>query len=330
MLPCLAARARGGTRRDAGVLFLAATMGSCSQDECDRGSPFFTATRSQRAKPLRREAGRPGCHVRPRRGRGGGGFLTRGSSAVLPEHTCFSGASDRRLGTLSRAMLLATAPLVFLALAAPVFPRRRGGTGPGFSDFIVWRPQGFAPGPKRRGRLNLVPVFLLGVLQGSRSSCRESAVVRRDSEAPYSCSGSRSSSFFSLSQSKLPPNLSRHHAAPFSRPGAPTGRLEAPGSSRPSGHGAGRPVLCVPELGRGPRARAVESSRVARGPVLASWAAVLFGAVHDSGPRRRRGMGRLLRAVASGGRDAAARFTRARAAAGSRARGGRIVAKRTT
>ena len=186
LLIVLAAR-RGGARAGpaAGVLFLAAPMGFLfSRTNLTDGllTFFFTATLlAGRAAILRRQEGRPWMAMSALAGAAAaGGFLTKGLVAlVLPGAILLLWSlATRRLQPLARTLLLAPAPLVFLALAAPWFflvEQRH----PGFLNFffVGEHLHRFATGTaKRTGPVYyFVPVFLLGFCRDCRSSRPERA-----------------------------------------------------------------------------------------------------------------------------------------------------------
>lgn len=294
LLVVLAAR-RGGHDAgiSAGVLFLAAPMGFLfSRTNLTDGllTFFFTATLlAGRAAVLRREEGRAWVAMSALAGAAAaGGFLTKGLVAlVLPGAILFLWSlATRRVRPFVRALLLAPAPLVFLALAAPWFflvEQRH----PGFLDFFFVREhlQRFATKAARRpGPIHyFVPVFLLGFLPGLPfflSGARRS--WRRDSEGFFFLLWfAVVFVFFSLSQSKLPPYL--FPAIPAAAILAARG-LPQDGSRRLwiaqalLATALAAAVLLVPEL----RAEARRFELVGivapllAGLVVASWAAVLF------------------------------------------------------
>ena len=294
LLVVLAARRRGGGAGLAsGVLFLAAPMGFLfSRTNLTDGllTFFFTATLlAGREAVLRREQGRAWMAMSALAGAAAaGGFLTKGLVAlVLPGAILLLWClATRRLAPLARALLLAPAPLVFLALAAPWFflvEQRH----PGFLDFFFVREhlQRFATKAARRpGPIHyFVPVFLLGFLPGLPffvSGVRRS--WRRESEGFFFLLWfAVVFVFFSLSQSKLPPYLfpAIPAAAVLAARGLPpdgSRRLWMAHALLASALAAA--VFLVPELRA--EARRLELVGIVApllaALVLASWAAILF------------------------------------------------------
>jgi 4-amino-4-deoxy-L-arabinose transferase-like glycosyltransferase len=294
LLVVLAARRKGGRGGlAAGVFFLAAPMGFLfSRTNLTDGllTLFFTATLlAGREAVLRREGGRAWMTMSALAGAAAaGGFLTKGLVAlVLPGAILLLWSlATRRLEPLARALLLAPAPLVFLALAAPWFflvEQRH----PGFLDFFFIREhlQRFATKTARRpGPVHyFVPVFLLGFLPGLPfflSGIRRA--WRRDSESFFFLLWfAVVFVFFSLSQSKLPPYLF---------PAIPAAAVLAARGLPPDGSrrlwiaqallatALAAAVLLVPALRA--EARRLELVGIVvpflAALVLASWAAVLF------------------------------------------------------
>ena len=294
LLVVLAARrGGGGAGLAAGVLFLAAPMGFLfSRTNLTDGllTFFFTATvLAGREAVLRREKGRAWMAMSAVFGAAAaGGLLTKGLIAlVLPGAILLLWSlATRRLGILLRALLLAPAPLVFLALAAPWFflvERRH----PGFLDFFFIREhfQRFATTAARRTGpvYYFVPVFLLGFLAGLPfflSGIRRA--WRRDSEGFFFLVWfAVVFVFFSLSQSKLPPYLfpAIPAAAVLAARGLPRDgarRLWIAHALLATALAAA--VVLVPELRA--EARRLELVGIVApllaALVLASWAAVLF------------------------------------------------------
>ena len=294
LLLILAARRGGrGSGVAAGVLFLAAPMGFLfSRTNLTDGllTFFFTATLlAGRAAILRRDEGRAWMAMSALAGAAAaGGFLTKGLVAlVLPGAILLLWSlATRRLRPMARALLLAPAPLVFLALATPwfLFVEQRH---PGFLDFffVGEHLRRFATKTaKRPGPVYyFVPVFLLGFLPGVPFFLSETRRAwRRESEGFFFLLWfAIVFVFFSLSQSKLPPYLF---------PAVPAAAVLAARGLPPDGSrrlwiahallatALAAAVLLVPELRA--EARRLELVGIVApflaALVLASWAAVLF------------------------------------------------------
>ncbi len=294
ILVVLAASRRGrGTGLCAGILLLASPLGflMARTNLTDGMLTFFlTATLlAGRAAVLKREESRPGMALAALTGAAAAGaFLTKGLIAlVLPGAILLIwGFATGRLRPLLRALVVSPAPFVFVALALPWFlavERHH----PGFLQFFFIHEhfQRFATRTARRpGPIYyFVPVFLVGFLPG----------------VPFFFSGARRAwrrgedgffffvwfavvfTFFSLSQSKLPPYL--FPAIPAAAVLASFG-LPAAGPRRPWIVQAALATALAFALALTPTLRA-EALRhglgalvapVLAGLILASWAAVLL------------------------------------------------------
>ncbi|HKD12629.1 MAG TPA: phospholipid carrier-dependent glycosyltransferase [Thermoanaerobaculia bacterium] len=181
---------------------------------------FFAATLFAAREALRRrEAGRPAALWSALAGLAGGlGFLTKGLIAiVLPGGILLLWCLATRRARLLAALLLAPAPLVFLAVAAPwfVLVERRN---PGFLQFFFIHEhfqrfathQAHRPGPI----YYFAEIFLAGFLPGlsfffaGLSGKRPARWLSEDAEAFFLALWfSVVFLFFSVSSSKLPPYL---------------------------------------------------------------------------------------------------------------------------